>query len=316
MVDRGCAEIAYSGDDVKQANALLFGVALLLTGTVIAAPTTALAKGSQAKSNSQSFTDSTGEDPAAPDITTIVVSNDNTGLVTFKLNISNRPTLTSDMLVLLFLNTDQKVTTGEASSFGADYVLQLLPGAVDLFKWNGSDFVGAPSQTSVTFTYDATGATIRANAGDLGHTKALSFFAVAYSGITTDSMGNPDFSKARADPAPDAGHGVFSYKVLTNLSLSVKAFTTGPKPAKAGKKFVASLAATESDTGGPVHAGTVACIATVGGKHLTAAAHRVANGIATCSWLLPRNAKGILRGTVSLTVQGVTVVRPFSVTVA
>jgi hypothetical protein len=262
---------------------------------VIAVPTTALAKGSQAKANSQTFTDSTGEDPAGPDITSIVVSNDDAGLITFKVNISNRPTLAADMLVWLFLNTDQKATTGDTSSFGADYVLQLLPGEVDLFKWNGSDFVGAPSQTSVTFTYDATGATIRASAGDLGRTKAFSFFAVVFSGITTDAMGNPDFSNAHTDPAPDSGHGVFSYKVLTKLSLSVKAFTTGPKPAKAG---------------------TVACTATVGGKHLTAAAHRVANGIATCSWLLPRNAKGKLRGTISLTVQGATVVRPFSVAVA
>ena len=300
---------------MKPANALLFGVALLLAGTVIAAPPTALAKGSQARANSQTYIDSTGEDPSAPDITTIVVSNDDAGLITFKLNISNRPTLTADMLVLLFLDTDQKATTGDTSTFGADYAIELDPGQVGLFKWNGTDYIAPPSQSSVTFTYDATGATIRVSAPDLGHVKAFNFVTVAFSGITTDSMGNPDFTNAHGDPAPDAGHGVFSYKVLTKFSLSVKAFTTGPKPAKAGKKFVASLAATESDTGGPVHAGTVACTATVGGKHLTAAAHRLANGIATCSWLLPRNAKGTLRGSVSLTVQGTTVVRPFSVTV-
>jgi hypothetical protein len=316
VVDRGCPEIAYSGVEVRPANALWFGVALLLAGAATAVPTTALANGSQAKSNSQTYIDSTGEDPAAPDITTIVVSNDNAGLVTFKLNISNRPTLAADMLVLLFLDTDQKATTGDTATFGADYAIELDPGQVGLFKWNGSDYVGAASQASVTFTYDATGATIRASAADLGHVKAFNFAAVAFSGLTTDSMGIPDFTNAHSDPAPDQGHGVFSYKVLTKFSLSVKAFTTGPKPAKAGKRFVASLAATESDTGGPVHAGTVACTATVGGKHLTAAAHRVANGIATCSWLLPRNAKGTLRGSVSLTVQGTTVVRPFSVPVA
>ena len=300
---------------MKPANALLFGVAVLLAGTVIAAPPTALAKGSQARANSQTYIDSTGEDPSAPDITTIVVSNDDAGLITFKLNISNRPTLTADMLVLLFLDTDQKATTGDTSTFGADYAIELDPGQVGLFKWNGTDYIAPPSQSSVTFSYDATGATIRVSAPDLGHVKAFNFAAVAFSGLTTDSMGNPDFTNAHGDAAPDAGHGVFSYRVLTKFSLSVKAFTTGPKPAKAGKKFVASLAATESDTGGPVHAGTVACTATVGGKHLTAAAHRLANGIATCSWLLPRNAKGTLRGSVSLTVQGTTVVRPFSVTV-
>jgi hypothetical protein len=300
---------------MRPACALKVGLVLLLTGTAVAMPTSALAKRSAARANSQTFTDSSGEDPAAPDITSIVVSNDDAGLVTFKINLSNRPALTTDMTVLMFLDTDKQATTGSPDFAGADYAIELDPGSVGLFKWNGSDFVAAPSQSSVTYSYDATGATIRASAAELGATKAFNFLAAAISGITTDAAGNPDFTNEHVDPAPDAGHGVFSYQVLTKLTLSVKAFTTSPKPAKSGKKFVASLAATESDTAGPVQAGTVACSATVGGKHLTATAHRVANGIATCSWSLPRNVKGTLRGTVSLTVKGTTVVRTFAVKV-
>jgi hypothetical protein len=278
-------------------------------------PTSALAKRSAARANSQTFTDSTGEDPAAPDITTVVVSNDDAGLITFKVNISNRPTLTTDMTVLMFLDTDQQATTGDSQASGAEYAIELDPGSVGLFKWNGSDYVAAPSQTSVTYSYDATGATIRASAVDLGGTKGFNFFLAAFSGITTDAAGNADFTNAKVDAAPDAGHGVYTYQVLTKLTLNVEAFTTSPKPAKAGKKFVASLAATESDTKGPVQAGAVTCTATVGGKHPSATVHRVANGIATCSWVLPRNVKGTLRGTVSLTVKGTTVVRAFAVKV-
>ncbi len=300
---------------MRPGNALLFGGALMLATVVVAMPTSALAKSARARANTQTFTDSTGEDPSGPDITSTVVSNDDAGLVTFKINISNRPAMTGDMLVLVFLDTDQLATTGDTSSFGAEYAIELDPGSVGLFKWNGSDYVAAPSQASVTFSYDSTGATIHASAADLGGTKAFNFLAIAFSGITTDAMGNPDFSNAHGDVTPDAGHGVFAYQVLTKLTLSVSTFTTGPKPAKRGKKFVASLAATESDTGGPVQAGTVACSATVGGKHLSATAHRIANGVATCSWLVPRNAKGTLKGTVSLTVQGTTVVRPFAVKV-
>jgi hypothetical protein len=300
---------------MRRGNALMLGVGLMLAATAVAMPTSALAKSARAKANSQTFTDSTGEDPLAPDITTIAVSNDDAGMLTFKINMSNRPALTADMVVLMYLDTDQLATTGDTSTFGADYVIALVPGEIDLAKWNGTDYVAPPSQSSVTFSYDATGATIRVSAAQLGNTKALNFAAIVFSGIGTDSMGNPDFSNAHDDVAPDSGHGVFPYQVLTKLTLSVKAFTTGPKPAKAGKKFVASLAANESDTGGPVQAGTVACSATVGGKHLTATAHRVANGIATCSWLVPRNAKGTLKGTVSLTVKGTTVSRPFAVKV-
>jgi len=300
---------------MRPACALKVGLVLLLAGSAVAMPTSALAKRSAARANSQTFTDSTGEDPAAPDITTVVVSNDDAGLITFKVNISNRPTLTTDMTVLMFLDTDQQATTGDSQASGAEYAIELDPGSVGLFKWNGSDYVAAPSQTSVTYSYDATGATIRASAADLGGTKGFNFFLAAFSGITTDAAGNADFTNAKVDAAPDAGHGVYTYQVLTKLTLNVEAFTTSPKPAKAGKKFVASLAATESDTKGPVQAGTVTCTATVGGKHPSATVHRVANGIATCSWVLPRSVKGTLRGTVSLTVKGTTVVRAFAVKV-
>ena len=140
-----------------------------------------------ATSNSKTFTDSTGEDPNAPDITTIVVSNDNAGLTTFKVNISNRPAMTNDMLVLVFLDTDQKASTGDQQDGGAEYVIELDPGVVTLYKWNGSDYNAAASQSSVTFSYDSSGATMRASAHDLANTKGFNFYAIAVSGITTDA---------------------------------------------------------------------------------------------------------------------------------
>jgi hypothetical protein len=302
---------------MRPRSALTLGAVLLLAVAVVAVPTSALARNARAKANSQTFTDSTGEDANAPDITTVAVSNDDAGLVTFKVNISNRPALTADMFMLVYLDTDQHATTGDTKAFGADYLLELDPGSVNLFKWNGSDYTAAPSQSSVTYSYDSTGATIRASAGDLGGTKGFNFGLDAVSGVTTDASGNADFSKAHDDFAPDLGHGFYSYQVLTKLVLSVSSFTTSPKPAKSGKTFVANLAANENDTSGPVQAGTVACTATVVGNHLSATAHRVANGLATCSWSVPRNEKGkTLRGTVSLTVKGTTVVRTFAVKVA
>jgi hypothetical protein len=285
----------------------------VLAASLAVLPSAALGKASHAASNSQTYQDSTGEDPNAPDITTVVVSNDDSGLITFKINISNRPTLTPDMTVLLFLDTDQKPTTGDPQTLGADFAIELDPGSVGLFQWNGTDFVAASSQSSLTFGYDATGATIRVNANDLNKTKGFNFGMLAISGIATDASGNPDFTNAHTDAAPDSGHGFWNYKVIEKLSLSVVAFTTGPKPAKAGKNFVAGLAATESDTNGPVTSGTVACSATVGTTHLAAVTRGVKNGIAACVWHLPANAKGkTVRGAVTLTVQGVAVKRSFS----
>jgi hypothetical protein len=288
--------------------AILLALAALLVGVPAA-----LGGSTRVASNSATFADSIGEDPSAPDITNVVVSNDDAGLITFQINISNRPTLTADMLVLMFLDTDNNSATGDPASLGADYAIQLEAGAVGLFQWKDGDFVAAPSQTSLTYAYTSTGATIHISAVDLGRTKAVRFDAIAISGIVVDASGNPDFTNIHRDAAPDLGHGLYSYQVLTKLVLTVTAFTTSPKPAKAGRTFSVSLAANENDTAGPVKSGTVGCAATLAGKRAAAVTHAVTNGVATCVWRIPKTAKGrTMRGNITLTVQGVRVTRPFA----
>jgi hypothetical protein len=287
-------------------------VPLALAALLVAVPV-ALGGSSHAAANSQTFNDSVGEDANAPDITSIAVSNDDAGNITFQVNISNRPALTPDMLLLLFLDTDNNSATGDPDSLGADYAIQLQPGAVGLFQWNGTDYVAAPSQTSLTYSYATTGATIHVSAADLGRTKLLRFVTIAIAGIVVDAAGNPDFTNIHGDTAPDSGHGLYSYQVLTKLVLTVTAFTTSPKPAKAGRTFSVSLAATENDTKGPVRGGTVVCPATLAGKRVVAVRRVVANGIATCVWRIPRTAKGqLMRGSITLTLQGAHVTRPFA----
>jgi len=100
---------------------------------------------------------------------------------------------------------------------------------------------------------------------------------------------------------------------VTKLTLSVVAFTTSPKPAKSAKNFAAVLAVNESDTAGPVTAGTVACAATISFKYIVPLGHALKNGIAGCVWHLPKTSKGkTIRGTVTVTVQGVKVTRAFT----
>ena len=290
-------------------------VALLAVSAALLAvlPSAAFGRASHATANSQTFADSIGEDANAPDITSVVVSNDDAGLITFKINISNRPALTPDMDVQLILDSDQNPATGDPQGPGADYLIDLENGQVGLYKWNGTNYSFAQSQTSVTFSYDATGATIHVSAADLNKSKGVNFQAFVASGIIVDASGNPDFTNAHFDLAPDLGHGLFNYKVIQKLTVSVTAFTTAPKPPKSGKNFLAGLAATESDTNGPVTTGTLACNATIGFKHITPLGKAVKNGIAACLWHLPATSKGkTLRGTITLTVQGVTVTRSFT----
>ena len=287
----------------------------LLAAVLVALPATALGGATRVAKNSQTFADSVGEDPNAPDITSVVVSNDDAGAIAMKINISNRPALTPDMEIDVLMETDNNPATGDPSAGGADYLTVLVPGSVNLYKYNPStqDYRGVAAP-SLTFSYDATGAAIHVNAPDLGGTKVLHFAVFAASGVVLGADGTPDYTNAKIDGAPDPGHGFFAYQVLTKLTLTVQGFVYAPKPAQQGKNFVAGFAATESDTNGPVTKGTVVCTATVGTKHLVALTHTVKNGVVACAWHVPLKSKGkTLRGTVSLTVQGTTVKRSFAV---
>ena len=285
----------------------------LVAIALVALPAIALGDAARATTNSQSYQDSTGEDPAAPDITSVDVSNDDTGLITFQINLANRPALTPDMLFLIFLDTDKNTATGDPQSFGADYAIQLESGGVALFQWNGTDFVIASSQSSLVYSYATTGATIRVNALEFNKSKGFNFVVLAASGIVTDASGNPDFTNVHDDLAPDPGHGTFAYQIIAKLTLTVSAFTTSPTPAKAGKAFSAGLAVTESDTNAGVDQGTIGCSARIVGKAVPVKARRIVNGVVVCVWSIPKTARGrTIRGSIGIALQGAQISRTFA----
>src|SRR5436190_6809268 len=287
---------------------------LFVLGFVLAAmPAVAFGDSAGRLKNTTTYPDSTGEDAAAPDITSVVVSNDDAGLITIQVNVNNRPTLSQDMEFLILLDIDKNPNTGASAFRGADYAIDLVAGSVDLFQWNGSDYVRAASQASLVYSYAATGPIIRVSAADLGKTKAFNFGVEAFAGLAVDAQGNFDDSNVHRDFAPDQGHGFNGYQVLTKLVLTVTAFTVAPKPAKAGRPFSASMAANQNDTAGPVQAGRVTCAASVAGKRLVPVTHAVRNGVAVCIWRIPTTVKGQpVRGLVPLTVRGTSVTRGFS----
>jgi hypothetical protein len=262
-----------------------------------------------AASNSKTFSDSTNEDPAAPDITSIGVSNDDAGAITFKVGISNRPALTADMLFLLFIDTAQGV--GDPDSFGADYAIQIEPAGIALFKWDGSNYTFVSS--SVAFAWAAGGPTIQVSAAEMGKAKTANFVALAISGITFDANGNATFDNAHADTAPDRGRGTYSYDVLTTFVLKAAGFSTSPKPVKAGRPFSVGLAARQNDTGGLVQQGKVVCNARIGTSRVPLKTSRLRNGVGACVWSIPAGAKGkTINGTIVVSVNGAQLKRSFS----
>jgi hypothetical protein len=264
--------------------------------------------------NSATFDDSTGEAAEAPDITTAVVSNTNAGLITFKVNIPNRPTLTEDMLINVDVDSDNNPATGDPETLGADYSIQLFQGRTDLFRWDGTSFTRTgtdPPQASLVYSY-AAGASIKISAAELGNTTRLKFGAIAVSGIKLDANGDPDFTNAKADLAPDPGHGLWSYEVNTApLRLVARKFTAG-KP-KAGALYTIRLSAARNDTGAVLESGQVTCKASVAGKALRARTQRFVNKEARCTWLIPSSARGkAMRGSIGVAFEGKTLRKSFA----
>jgi hypothetical protein len=269
--------------------------------------------------NSVVFEDSTGEDPAAPDINAVTVSNNDAGVITFEIKVPNRPQLTQDMLFVIFADTDANPATGNTNTLGTDYVIVGGLGEFDLLKWIGSDYTasGVP-QSSLIFSYTAGVLTVRISASDLGNTKKFNFGVRALSGLVQDpTTGDIDTSNVHDDLAPDPNHGFWAYQVkLAPLRLVVRSFSTKPARPTAGRTFTAQLVGERSDTGAVLQGGQVTCAASVGGRRLAVRTHAVISGRATCTWAIPASARGqTLRGSVKISFEGLTVSKSFSATV-
>lgn len=158
-------------------------------------------------SNTQTYQDSVGEDALAPDITSVTVSNDDAGMLTFAITIANRPTLTGNMDINIHMDINNNATDGcGAGCDGSDIILDLIPGDVAYAPWvNGKWDYSVRSPSSLTYSYTAGVATIKVKASDLQIPNTFNFYAYADADSTA-----PDASD-HYDFAPDANHGTWSY---------------------------------------------------------------------------------------------------------
>ena len=269
--------------------------------------------------NRVTFTDSTGEDPQGPDITTVVLSNDDRGTLTWVINVPNRPTLTGDMAFDILINSDSNAATGDPQLFGADYDLIVIgpisgPAEAALFRWDGREFTaqGVP-QTSLIFGHANGAMTIRLNASELGNTRRLQFILLALTGLVLTPEGQLDAENARFDLAPDPGHGLYSFDVrITPPRLLVRSLGLRPATPRAGRPLSALVTFARSD-GAPATAPSVTCRARLGGSALRASGSSVTGSRATCRWALPANARGkTIRGTVTVRAGGLRASRSFT----
>src|SRR5439155_14492603 len=148
-----------------------------------------------ANTNPATFTDTANDGGTAPDVRTVIVSNDAAGKYVFRINVSQL-TLPSNVLILIALDTDQNPATGITGGFDYVLVCDESNGSVALLRWNGSSLELAPSPT-LAASDDSTGVTASFNKSDIGNAATVNFAVLSVEG------GTP--SAGHADVAPDSG---------------------------------------------------------------------------------------------------------------
>ena len=294
---------------------------------------------SQTVANSATFQDATGEAPGSPDITKVVVSNDDKGELSFRLDVPSHPALTEDMRIFIYLDYDDHATTGLDE--GLDHRLVVDVGTVG-FGAAGLAFCGyTPPSCGVVqgwrgfgelaslrfsyengvavFSFDTT-KLARQEPLRIGRLERLRFWVKVESGVRYDPVTRRwDFTDWRRDVAPTeppAGRGFPTrdqFWIYESRPLLVKDFSTTPARPRAGKPFALRLAAIHSDTGAALTTGAVSCSSTIAGKPLRPRSRGFVGERAVCTFAIPASAKGrTFRSTISVLSGGTKLTRSVS----
>jgi hypothetical protein len=253
----------------------MWRAAMLAAATSLAALVMTLPAGA---TGSQTYTDPTGDSGTAADLTSVIVSNDDAGLLTIALKFANRTALTADDVFIVAFDTDKNARTG--SQAGTEYIIGVdgSDQSFGLGKWNGTTFDGnVPQDTLKT----SDGMTFQINRSELGNPNAFDFYVVALSN-----------SSEASDDGPD-GSAVWSYDLKFTPKIKSVAAAFAPAKPKAGKRFAVGATRVGLVTGETVAPSTKRCTAKLAGKALKPAGN--------CAWLIPKTAKG-KRVVVTITV--------------
>jgi hypothetical protein len=148
------------------------------------------------------YTDSAGDDNAAPDITSVSVSEVSPGAVTVTVTTSNELALPRNAWFNLWFDLDDDRETGLV---GSDALVRYLPNeAPELYIWNGSTLVRQPA-TDVTGVYENGALTMSIPDAALGRNGS---FGIGVVSARRQLVGAAAFTAS--DFAPSLGHFTWS----------------------------------------------------------------------------------------------------------
>jgi len=296
----------------------------LAAALVVAALTATAAEGSPRglAANSATYADERNEEAGAPDIGSVVVSNDDAGRITFLVDVPSHPSLTQDMRIRLWFS-DGAPGTGLTPNGADGFILVdgflLDHGTAALYRCQDSVCIPtaySQEDSELDFSY-ASGARFTTFAEELGVRTELStrldFWVEVGAGYAYDPATQLfDLTNVRRDVAPRAGE-IWTYAVRVGTNLVARALTTTPRVVRAGERVTARLHVVRDDTGASIRSGTVSCAARVGSRRLPVPSGRFVGARATCSFRVPSaTTEKTLRGSISVTLAGKTVSRTFT----
>jgi hypothetical protein len=244
------------------------------------------------------FSDPAGDSGAAPDITSVAVSHDDT-TVTFAVT-TNQAVLSPDAVFWGYVDTDGNLDTG-FSDIGAEHFF-LADDTGGLMGHDLGNGLVIDFQSSLTSTYANGVLTVQIARSELGTAEKLTF---KYESDLDDADGNT----IAEDAAPN-GPPYYTYS-FAPLTLTMSQPAGAPKKPTAGKAFVVSAVVTRSDAAA-IASGQVTCKANAGKQTLRATAS-LAGGTARCAMRIPKGAKGkALRGSLTAQVEDATVTKAFT----
>jgi hypothetical protein len=227
---------------------------------------------------SKTFSDATGESTGA-DISTVTVTNDDAGAMTFEVSFANLPEVTPDVNIFIGFNTDPNA----GDELGDDYLFELNGAERKYFwgKWDGTQFVYAGELTFVDF--QAGKMIVRLNRTHLGGLGAFGFAVTSRKGPAGAYV---------YDDAPNEGGWAYEIvirPVITSVAL-------GPAAPKAGKSYAAPVTGVVLAGGTTAKPTAVRCKAKLAGKAIKG------TGPGGCRFAIPADAKG-KKLVITITVQ-------------
>lgn len=251
-----------------------------------------------------SVADAAGDQEAAPDVTSVSVTDDKSGTISFAVSTPSHATLAPSTWVELDIDLDRRRSTGAA---GSEVYVALSRGSVFVGRWSPEE------QEFVNVRRSAARARSVAGVVTFDVPRRLLDDVASFDFYVVSGDSDPDDESNAIDLAPN-GDRWWRYTLANKPPLRLIAGDARSVPARprAGRAFTVAVPVVRSDTARSITSGSATCAVRVGAKPVQAAG-RVAAGTGRCSLRLPADARGaMLRGSMVVRSAGKAVTTRFS----